>query len=113
MVRVRAGCTAPTLDERLLAALEDLLIDDGISLDREIRGLFPNKDRTEARRRPLLESRSYGDTPKTRRWCDLVRVEIIGQGTYYHFHKRFPDDQCGFVQAFLIDPDEALRWPLW
>jgi hypothetical protein len=55
----------------------------------------------------------YRDTRQTRRWCDLVRAEIIGQGTYFRYHKRFPDDQHGFVEAFLADPDEALRWPLW
>jgi hypothetical protein len=55
----------------------------------------------------------YGDTVQTRRWCEIIRAEIIGQGTYYRYHKRFPDDQCGFVQAFLEDPDRALLWPLW
>jgi hypothetical protein len=62
-------------------------------------------------RRHLIEL--YGDTPQTRRWSELIRAEIIGQGTYYLYHKRFPEDQRSFVEAFLTGPDEALSWNLW
>jgi hypothetical protein len=55
----------------------------------------------------------YGDTAQSRRWREIVHAEIIGQGTYYRYHKRFPDDQRGFVEGFLKDPERALVWPLW
>src|SRR5215831_8328009 len=29
----------------------------------------------------------YGDTEQTRRWCQLVHAEIIGQATYHLYHK--------------------------
>lgn len=43
----------------------------------------------------------------------LLKAEIIGQTEYHRWHKRFPDDQRGFVLAYLERPDEALLWPLW
>jgi hypothetical protein len=55
----------------------------------------------------------YGDTPETRRWVAIIQAEIIGQGTYYLYHKRFPDDQRAFIEAYMADPTEALLWPLW
>jgi hypothetical protein len=55
----------------------------------------------------------YGPTVQTRRWCDLVHAEIVGQATYHRYHKRFPDNQGAFVEAFLANPDEALSWSLW
>ena len=47
------------------------------------------------------------------KWGGIIRVEVIGQGQYFHYHKRFPDDQRGFVEAYLRDRDEALRSPRW
>lgn len=47
------------------------------------------------------------------RWGAIIRAEIIGQAEYLHYHKRFPDDQRGFVEAYLRDRDEALLWPGW
>lgn len=43
----------------------------------------------------------------------LLRAEIIGQTEYHRWHKRFPEDQRGFVEAYLKRPDETLLWPLW
>ena len=43
----------------------------------------------------------------------ILDAEVVGQSTYFHIHKRFPEDQRRFVVAYLTDPEEALRWPLW
>ena len=55
----------------------------------------------------------YNDTEQTRRWCKLVCAEIIGQATYHLCYKRFPNNQRGFVEAFLENPMNALSWSLW
>lgn len=55
----------------------------------------------------------FGDTERTRRWCDVIRAEIIGQGLYYRRHKRFPENQRAFVGEYLRDPEAAIAWPLW
>ncbi len=55
----------------------------------------------------------FGDTERTRCWCDIIRAEIIGQGIYYHRHKRFPEDQRAFVGEYVGDPEAAIAWPLW
>lgn len=43
----------------------------------------------------------------------MIRAEIVGQGLFYHRHKRFPEDQRGFVLEYLRDPEAAVAWPLW
>jgi hypothetical protein len=55
----------------------------------------------------------YGDNEQTRRWCKLIHAEIAGQATYHLYHKRFPDNQRAFVEAFLENPEQALSWSLW
>lgn len=55
----------------------------------------------------------FGDTERTRHWCTVIRAEIVGQGLYYHRHKRFPEDQRAFVSEYLRDPDAAIACPLW
>ena len=62
-------------------------------------------------RRYLLDL--YGNNPQTRRWIEILRAEVIGQRLFYERHKRFVDDQRGFIEAYLQDPDAALLWPLW
>lgn len=47
------------------------------------------------------------------RWRKIIEAEIVGQAEYHHIHKRFPDDQRGFVEAYLECPGVALLWPLW
>lgn len=56
---------------------------------------------------------SFGDTVRTKRWCAIIRAEIIGQGLYYHRHKRFPEDQRAFVREYVRDPEAAIAWSLW
>ncbi len=55
----------------------------------------------------------HGDGEQTRRWIAILRAEVVGQRLYYQRHKRYIDDQRGFVEAYLKDPDDALLWPLW
>jgi len=55
----------------------------------------------------------HGNTPLTRYWQKIIEAEVIGQNKFAHIHKRFPDDQMGFVQAYLHDPQSALSWSLW
>lgn len=55
----------------------------------------------------------FGDTVRTKRWCAIIRTEIIGQGLYYHRHKRFPEDQRAFVREYVRDPEAAIAWSLW
>lgn len=55
----------------------------------------------------------YGDAERTRYWCAIVRAEIVGQGLFYHRHKRFAENQRGFVLECLRYPEAAIAWPLW
>jgi hypothetical protein len=55
----------------------------------------------------------YGDSKETRRWADILWAEVVGQRLYYQRHKRYVDDQRGFIEAYLRDPEDALLWPLW
>jgi hypothetical protein len=55
----------------------------------------------------------YGNTRSSRRWADIIRAEVIGQAEFYRRHKLFPDDQYGFIEAYLKDPEMALSWSLW
>lgn len=55
----------------------------------------------------------YGDNKQTERWIDILRAEVIGQRLYYERHKRFVEDQRGFISAYLADPEGTLSWPLW
>jgi hypothetical protein len=55
----------------------------------------------------------YGDGPDTRRWSWIIHAEIIGQAQFYRWHKRFPDDQRGFITAYLRNSQDALLWSLW
>jgi hypothetical protein len=54
-----------------------------------------------------------GDTPQTWRWIGILRAEVIGQRLLYERHKRFVEDQRGFIEAYLHNPEETLLWPLW
>ena len=55
----------------------------------------------------------HGDNCRTRYWRSIIEAEVIGQNTFAHMHKRFPEDQVGFVTAYLKDPQSALLWSLW
>ena len=55
----------------------------------------------------------YGDNERTTRWCRILEAEIIGQAEYFRWHKRFPNDQRGFVEAYLRDRTSALLWSLF
>lgn len=55
----------------------------------------------------------FGDDCRTKFWRSVIEAEVIGQNTFAHMHKRFPDDQLGFVLAYLKDPMTALMWSLW
>jgi len=55
----------------------------------------------------------YSNERKLRRWSLILRAEVIGQGRYFHYHKHFPANQRGFVEAYLNDASQALRWSLW
>ena len=63
----------------------------------------------EMQRRHLLYL--YGDSAQTRRW--ILRAEVIGQRLFYERYKRFVDDQRGFIEAYLKDPEATLLWSLW
>lgn len=55
----------------------------------------------------------YGDGSQTARWIKILQAEVVGQRLYYQRHKRYVDDQQGFVEAYLEDPHDTLLWPLW
>jgi hypothetical protein len=55
----------------------------------------------------------YGDAEQTRRWIEILRAEVIGQRLFYERYKRFVDDQRGFIEAYLQDPEATLLWSLW
>jgi hypothetical protein len=44
----------------------------------------------------------YGESPQTRRWRQILRAEIIGQREFFDRHGVFPEDQRGFVAAYLV-----------
>lgn len=54
-----------------------------------------------------------GDTAATRDMCAILEADIVGQRLFHQRHKRYVDDQRGFVDAYLQDPETALSWSLW
>jgi hypothetical protein len=55
----------------------------------------------------------YGDTEQTRRWINILNAEVVGQRLFYERHKRFVEDQRGFIEAYMKSPDDTLLCPLW
>jgi hypothetical protein len=55
----------------------------------------------------------FGDRPETREWCAIVRAEVIGQAMYFRRQGQFPDDQEGFVRAYLGEVENALDRSPW
>lgn len=55
----------------------------------------------------------YGDNEQTRRWIDILLAEVVGQRLYYERHKRYVEDQTGFIEAYMKNPEDTLLWPLW
>jgi hypothetical protein len=55
----------------------------------------------------------YGENEQTRRWTLLLHADIVGFRLYYERHKRFVDDQRGFIEAYMKSPDDTLLCPLW
>lgn len=54
--------------------------------------------------------KEYGDTPDSKKMIGLLHEEIIGQLDYTKFHAgQFPVDQRSFAQAYLKDPEGAVR----
>jgi hypothetical protein len=62
-------------------------------------------------RRHLLYS--YGDNPETWWWIYILEAEVVGQRLYYERHKRYIDDQRGFILHYMKNPEDALLWSLW
>lgn len=54
----------------------------------------------------------YGRGPTADHFCALVEAEVVGQLHHQQRHGAFPEDQAGFVAAYLVDPTAALarRW---
>jgi hypothetical protein len=52
--------------------------------------------------------RVYGYDDTTHHWASLIDADVIGQAEYEARHGCFPDDQKGFVQAYIIDRNAAL-----
>lgn len=50
----------------------------------------------------------YGLDERTQRWVDLLDAEINGQIAHEQALGRFPEDQKGFVLAYLANPEKAL-----
>lgn len=50
----------------------------------------------------------YGDNLRTQSWCAILEADCIGQLEYKERHGRFPDNQEGFVLAYLVDRNAAL-----
>lgn len=50
----------------------------------------------------------YRCTDKALEWCDLIYADVVGQAEYEARHGVFPEDQKGFVQAYLVDRNAAL-----
>lgn len=55
----------------------------------------------------------YGVNEQTARWVKILQAEVVGQRIYYQYHKRYIDDQRGFIEAYLTNPEDTLLWPLW
>lgn len=72
-----------------------------------------NGEAAAARMQCRLLLARYGNGSLTVRWSAIIDAEINGQGHYHARHQRFPDDQRGFVEAYLDDPEAALRRPSW
>lgn len=54
----------------------------------------------------------YGACEITERWSHILRAEVDGQIRYHEKHGTFPDNQRGFVEAYLRYPEQAIleRW---
>jgi hypothetical protein len=52
----------------------------------------------------------FGNRLEIEHWAKIINAEIIGQATYFEYHKRFPVVQRGFVEAYLKDPHLALTY---
>lgn len=50
----------------------------------------------------------YGTNGRTKFWCSLIEADVIGQAEYEARHGMFPEDQKGFVQAYIVDRNAAL-----
>jgi len=59
--------------------------------------------------RQLVER--YGDS--ARRWCGILRAEVIGQRLFYQRHKKYVSDQRAFIEEYIRDPEITLMWSLW
>ncbi|HVH75197.1 MAG TPA: hypothetical protein VM755_09805 [Stellaceae bacterium] len=79
---------------------------------RGVHDLTLESERAVCRMQTWHIRKLYGEVI-ARKWGSIIRAEIIGQAQYFHCHKRFPEDQRGFIEAYLRDRDEALLWPLW
>jgi hypothetical protein len=55
----------------------------------------------------------FGSTPQTKRWAEIIRAEVIGQRLFYGLNKRYVTDQTSFVQAYMLDPTDALVKKDW
>jgi hypothetical protein len=56
----------------------------------------------------LQQLHDYVPTAKARGWLDIIQAEIQGQLEYQERHGEFPDNQKGFVNAYLVDKSAAL-----
>lgn len=54
----------------------------------------------------------FGENAKTARWADIIRAEINGQLEYEQRYGEFPDNQRGFIEAYLVNKEAALsaKW---
>ena len=39
------------------------------------------------------------------RWLDILHADTIGQQLHFYHFGSYPDDQRGFVEAYLVDPN--------
>jgi hypothetical protein len=53
----------------------------------------------------------YGDSSRTRRWCALLRAEMIGPAEFCRRNKRVPENRRAFLEAYVTNPDKALGHP--
>ena len=53
--------------------------------------------------------RAIFDGAAAETFCAILHAEILGQADYAERRGGFPIDQCGFVRAYLIDAESALR----
>jgi len=55
----------------------------------------------------------YGDNEDTQRMNAILWAEVVGQGQYEELHGAFPDNQKGFIKAYLVDAQEAIAKPIF